>query len=152
MSSNNLQEHQSNCLLKVVQCPNSRCTEKVTRQDMGNHMASECSWRIIYCGYCQKLIVFNQQKVCRYHASFEWKGSLLHGLAIFFCPWKILSKLFPWLLINLSVSLYLYWVISLHSKICSSVLKSFFIIFSVRNVRWPKRLKHELKRKRNYQK
>ncbi|CAH3044933.1 unnamed protein product [Pocillopora meandrina] len=57
-----VEEHQSNCLLKVVQCPNSGCTEKVTKQDMRTHVTSECSWRIIHCEYCQTLVSFNKRK------------------------------------------------------------------------------------------
>ena len=62
----NLQKHQSECLLKVVECPNSGCSEKLTKQDMKTHVTSECSWRKINCEYCREPFVFNQKQVCRY--------------------------------------------------------------------------------------
>ena len=62
----NLQKHESECLLKVVQCPNSACSEKLTKQDMKTHVSSECSWRKIKCEYCREPFVFNQKQVCRY--------------------------------------------------------------------------------------
>ncbi|PFX27536.1 TNF receptor-associated factor 6 [Stylophora pistillata] len=57
-----VETHQSECLLKVVQCPNLGCTVQVTGRNMATHVTSECSWRKINCEYCQNLLVFNQRK------------------------------------------------------------------------------------------
>lgn len=60
-----LKKHQSQCPFKVVKCPNSGCTEKLTKQDLKIHVTFECSWRKVNCEYCQESFVVNQRQVCR---------------------------------------------------------------------------------------
>nr|XP_058965254.1 TNF receptor-associated factor 5-like [Pocillopora verrucosa] len=58
-----VQKHQSECLFKVVECPNEGCKEKLTRRDMNNHKITECVWREVSCEYCRgSFIVKNKQQ------------------------------------------------------------------------------------------
>ncbi|KAL9954658.1 hypothetical protein ACROYT_G042223 [Oculina patagonica] len=57
-----VQKHQSGCLFKVVKCPNSGCTEKLTKQDLKIHVTFECSWRKVNCEYCQTSFIKNQKQ------------------------------------------------------------------------------------------
>ncbi|XP_078350390.1 TNF receptor-associated factor 5-like [Oculina patagonica] len=57
-----VEKHLSECLFKVVECPNSGCTEKVTEQDLKIHLANECSWRKVNCDYCQESYIVNQKQ------------------------------------------------------------------------------------------
>lgn len=57
------QNHQAECAYIEVQCPNSECTEKLLKKDMGSHVESRCLWRIIRCEYCQELLIFNNKQV-----------------------------------------------------------------------------------------
>lgn len=56
------EKHQSECLLKVVRCPNSGCTENFTKQDMTTHAAFDCSWRKMDCKYCGETFIKNQRQ------------------------------------------------------------------------------------------
>ncbi|KAJ7353886.1 hypothetical protein OS493_031593 [Desmophyllum pertusum] len=62
-------KHLSGCPFKVVKCPNTGCTEKLTKQDLKIHSAFECSWRKINCEYCQESFIKKQKQkhvgVCR---------------------------------------------------------------------------------------
>ncbi|PFX14192.1 TNF receptor-associated factor 4, partial [Stylophora pistillata] len=44
--------HQSGCLLKVVECPNAGCQERFAKHDKNNNSESECSWRKVNSKYC----------------------------------------------------------------------------------------------------
>ncbi|XP_066027000.1 TNF receptor-associated factor 5 [Pocillopora verrucosa] len=57
-----VEKHQSECLLKEVQCSNSGCTERLTKEDMIVHESSECSWRKINCEHCQESFVFHEKR------------------------------------------------------------------------------------------
>ncbi len=59
-------KHQSECPFKVVKCPNSGCTEKLTKQDLKIHVTFECSWRKVNCEYCQKSFIKNKKQVCEH--------------------------------------------------------------------------------------
>nr|XP_058956232.1 TNF receptor-associated factor 2-like [Pocillopora verrucosa] len=57
-----VKKHQSECLLKEVQCSNSGCTERLTKEDMIVHESFECSWRKINCEHCQESFVFHEKR------------------------------------------------------------------------------------------
>ncbi|CAH3164478.1 unnamed protein product [Pocillopora meandrina] len=57
-----VEKHQSECLLKEVQCSNSGCTERLTKKDMTVHESFECSWRKISCEHCQESFVFHEKR------------------------------------------------------------------------------------------
>ena len=56
-------KHQSECLFKVVKCPNSGCAMMLSKRDMKTHEISECSWRKVNCEYCQESVIVNQKQV-----------------------------------------------------------------------------------------
>ena len=58
-------KHHSECLFKVVKCPNSGCTKVLSKQKMKLHETSFCSWRKVNCEYCQESVIMNQKQVCR---------------------------------------------------------------------------------------
>ena len=53
-------KHQSECLFKVVKCPNSGCSKMLSKRDMKTHETLECSWRKVDCEYCQMI----KKKIC----------------------------------------------------------------------------------------
>ena len=57
-------KHQSECLFKVVECPNEGCKEKLTRRDMNNHKITECVWREVSCEYCRGSFIMKNKQVC----------------------------------------------------------------------------------------
>lgn len=57
-----VEKHQTSCHFKVVSCPNSGCEERLTKQDLEEHISLECSWRTISCKYCGVSIIYNQEQ------------------------------------------------------------------------------------------
>ena len=58
-----LKKHQSECLFKVVKCPNAGCAKMLSKRDMKTHETLECSWRKVNCEYCQESVTMNQNQV-----------------------------------------------------------------------------------------
>ncbi|XP_022808111.1 TNF receptor-associated factor 4-like [Stylophora pistillata] len=59
-----VESHQSECLLKVIECPNEGCKEKLTRLYMNNHKMSKCTWRKMKCEYCVESFIMRNKQVC----------------------------------------------------------------------------------------
>lgn len=57
-----MEKHQTSCLFKVVQCPNSGCKEQLTKQDLKIHVTFECSWRKTNCDFCKLSHIYNQKQ------------------------------------------------------------------------------------------
>ncbi|XP_018606186.1 TNF receptor-associated factor 5 isoform X1 [Scleropages formosus] len=49
-----LQDHLKICQYESVQCPNSGCSETLFRKDVGDHLDSQCRYRLEPCPYCRK--------------------------------------------------------------------------------------------------
>ena len=56
-------KHQSECLFKVVKCPNAGCAKMLCKRDMKTHQTLKCSWRKVNCDYCEESVIMNQKQV-----------------------------------------------------------------------------------------
>ncbi|XP_029115073.1 TNF receptor-associated factor 5 isoform X2 [Scleropages formosus] len=48
------EDHLKICQYESVQCPNSGCSETLFRKDVGDHLDSQCRYRLEPCPYCRK--------------------------------------------------------------------------------------------------
>ena len=77
-----LKKHQSECLFKVVKCPNAGCAKMLCKRDLKTHETLECSWRKVNCEYCEESVIMNQKQVWNkfIHYTFTtWNSVILNA-------------------------------------------------------------------------
>ena len=65
-----MQDHLNDCPFVSVNCANC-CGKQLQRQDLQQHMATECELRKLPCEYCENEVLWNETEVSL---------SLFHGL------------------------------------------------------------------------
>ncbi|KPP71213.1 TNF receptor-associated factor 5-like [Scleropages formosus] len=82
-----LQDHLKICQYESVQCPNSGCSETLFRKDVGDHLDSQCRYRLEPCPYCRKhyavihlMIDDLQHSLVLKHHEFQERTSLAGSL------------------------------------------------------------------------